>query len=61
MENKRFLNVDDVAGYMGVSVSMAYRIIRELNRELKAQGYLTVAGRVSRAYFEQKVYDPSPV
>ena len=56
MENKRFLNVDDVARYMEISVPMAYKIIRKLNDELSAKGYLTVAGRVSRSYFEQKVY-----
>ena len=56
MENKRFMNADDVAEFMGVSVPMAYKIIRKLNDELLAQGYLTVAGRVSRRYFEQKVY-----
>lgn len=56
MENKRFLNVDDVAQYLNVSVPTAYKIIRRLNQELSAMGYLVVAGRVSRAYFEQKVY-----
>ena len=56
MENKKFLNVEDVASYMGVSMSMAYRIIRNLNKELATQGYITVAGRVSRAFFEEKVY-----
>lgn len=56
MENKRFLNVDDVAAYMGVSVPMAYKIIRRLNDELAAQGYITVAGKVSRTYFERKTY-----
>ena len=56
MENKRFLNVDDVAAYMCVSVPMAYKIIRRLNSELAKQGYITVSGRVSRAYFEQKVF-----
>ena len=56
MENKLYLNVDDVAQYMEISVPMAYKIIRKLNNELLAQGYLVVAGRVSRRYFEQKVY-----
>lgn len=56
MEDKRFLNVDDVSIYMGISVPMAYKIIRKLNDELAAQGFITVAGRVSRKYFEQKTY-----
>lgn len=56
MENKRFLNASDVANFMGISVPMAYKIIRRLNNELSAQGFITVAGKVSRCYFEQKVY-----
>lgn len=56
MESKRFLNVNDVASFMGISVPMAYKIIRRLNDELSAQGFITVAGKVSRCYFEQKVY-----
>ena len=56
MENKKFLNVDDVAAYMCVSIPMAYKIIRRLNDELSNQGFITVSGRVSRAYFEQKVF-----
>ena len=56
MENKRFLNASDVAEFMGISVPMAYKIIRRLNDELSTQGFITVAGKVSRCYFEQKVY-----
>ena len=56
MEDKRFLNVNDVAAYMGISIPMAYKIIRRMNDELAAQGYITIAGRVSRRYFEQKTY-----
>lgn len=56
MGEKNFMNVDDVAKYMDISVSMAYKIIRKLNDELKKQGFITVAGKVSRRYFEQKVY-----
>lgn len=56
MESKRFLNASDVANFMGISVPMAYKIIRRLNDELSAQGFITVAGKVSRCYFEKKVY-----
>ena len=56
MENKKFLNVNEVAEYMGIAVPTAYTIIRKLNKELDAQGYITVSGRVSKAFFDQKVY-----
>lgn len=53
---KRFMNATDVADYMGVSKPMAYKIIRQLNNELAEQGYITIAGKVNRLFFEQKVY-----
>ena len=56
MENKQFLTAQDVAQFMGISVPMAYKIIRRLNDELVAGGYITVSGKVSRNYFEKKVY-----
>ena len=56
MENKRFLNVNDVASYLDISVPHAYKIIRKLNDELEASGFITIAGKVSRAYFEKKVF-----
>lgn len=56
MENKRFLNAKEVAGFMGVSVPMAYKIIRRLNNELAAKGFITIPGKVSRSYLEQKLY-----
>lgn len=55
VEERRFLNVDDVVAIMCVSESMAYKIIRDLNSELKKEGYITVAGKISRRYFESKV------
>ncbi len=56
MEDKRFLNVNDVAVYMDVSVPKAYKIIRTLNAELNEKGYITVAGKVNRLFFEEKIY-----
>lgn len=54
--DKKFLNAADVSEYMSISIPMAYKIIRRLNDELNAQGYLTISGKISRQYFEQKVY-----
>ena len=56
MKEKRYLKAEDVALYMDISIPMAYKIIRKLNNELVAQGYLVVAGRINRAYFEKKIY-----
>ena len=34
----------------------AYKLVREMNEELKQKGFLTIPGRVSRNYFEEKFY-----
>lgn len=39
-----------------ISEGKAYAIIRQLNDELKAKNYLVFRGRVSRAYFMEKMY-----
>jgi hypothetical protein len=39
-----------------VSRTESYRIIKRLNEELKANGYMVISGRVSRKYLEEKVY-----
>ena len=50
MEN-RFIRADDVAQELNVSKPYAYKIIRKLNEELKAKGFITIAGRVNHQYF----------
>ena len=60
MENKQFLKAEDVSVILEISIPMAYKIIRQLNDELRAMGYLTISGRVSRAFFETKFYGKMP-
>lgn len=40
---------------MGISVPMAFKIIRKMNDELNTQGYIIVSDKVNRLYFELKV------
>ena len=55
MENK-FIRADDVAQELSVSKPYAYKLIRKLNEELKEQGFITIAGRVNRLYFYERLY-----
>ena len=55
MEN-RFIRVDEVAKELDVSKPYAYKIIHQLNEELKAKGFITIAGRVNRQYFNERLY-----
>lgn len=51
-----FIKVDQVAEILGTSKSHAYKVVQQLNAELDKQGYIVIAGKVSRAYFEEKIY-----
>lgn len=53
---KTVLKAADIAEICGISESRAYKTIRLLNDELTAKGYLTFAGRVSAAYFYERMY-----
>ncbi len=59
--NNTFLRVDEVAERLEVSRSYAYKIVQKLNKELKSMGYLTIAGRVNKRYFEKMVCYGEPV
>ena len=53
-----FMKVQDVADELGISKSYAYKIVQQLNEELKAQGFITISGRVNKQYFLERVcYD----
>ena len=54
MEEKKFIRVEEVAKELDVSESYAYKIMRRLNKELEAKGYITVAGRVNRQYHRRQ-------
>ncbi|MCI8517256.1 MAG: hypothetical protein HFG75_10375 [Hungatella sp.] len=53
---KQVIGAKDIKELLGISESKSYQIIRQLNRELAAKGYITIPGKVSRAYFEEKCY-----
>ena len=55
MKEKTFMTVDEVAEELSVSKSYAYKVIRDLNAEMKQLGYLTVHGRVNTNYFYKKL------
>ena len=56
MANSIFMKAEEVQEFLGVSRTESYRIIKRLNEELKANGYMVISGRVSRKYLEEKVY-----
>ena len=49
-----FLTVPEAAQLLHISTSHAYKVIHRLNQELKAQGFLTISGRISRDYLLER-------
>ncbi len=53
---KQFYTAQDVKELLNVSDSKAYGLIRTMNEELQAQGFLTVRGRIPVAYMEKRFF-----
>ena len=56
MAGQMCMRVDEVAAELGVSKPYAYRLIRDLNEELKKTGCITISGRIDRKFFYEKFY-----
>lgn len=46
----------EVAEMLEVSLATGYKIVKTLNEELKANGYIIVAGKVPKKFFREKFY-----
>lgn len=49
-----FYTKDDVKAMLDYSDSKAYQIIADLNKELKASGFLTRDGMIPKKYFDRR-------
>lgn len=56
-ETKTLSNAKEITELLSVSDAKAYRIIRDLNKELTEKGFMVISGRVSRRYFEERFYE----
>lgn len=53
---KVFYSATDIVEMLDVSRATAYKLIRQMNDELQASGYIILQGKVPKAYFNQKWY-----
>lgn len=53
---RQVLTAKDISEICNISESKSYQVIRQLNEELEKAGYLTFRGRVSSAFFYEKMY-----
>ena len=41
---------------LGISRLKAYKLVRELNEELSAEGYIVTAGKISKKFLNERLY-----
>ena len=56
MKSNYMMDAEDVANELGISKGHAYKVIRLLNGGLEKSGFIIVAGKVPRAFWEKKFY-----
>lgn len=50
-----YITAKQVQAICGVSETKSYLIIKELNQELKEQGFITIRGKVLKSYFNKRI------
>lgn len=50
------MTADELIDEFGVSRCYAYKLIREMNEKLKNEGYITISGKIPRAYVEKQFF-----
>ena len=53
---RKMLNAKQVAELLDISVSYAYKVIDQLNKELAKAGYLTISGKVDSLYLYKRFF-----
>ena len=56
MDKTLFVSASELAEVLGVSRAQSYKIIQKLNKQLEKDGFMTLTGKVSRRYFEERFY-----
>ncbi len=59
MSEPLFITAEEAAKEMCISKGHAYKILQQLNDELRKKGFITIAGKVNRKYFMERLcYEP---
>lgn len=53
-DSKIFITAPEMSQLLGISTGHAYKLIREMNKDLKKSGYMVIAGKVPKGYFETR-------
>ena len=55
MVESRYVRASEVAKILDVSKAKAYKLIAEMNNELKSQNIIVISGRVPRKYLMKRI------
>lgn len=55
-DDKIYITAKELAEMLDISAGHSYKIIRRLNKELEKDGFLIIAEKVPRRYFEKRWY-----
>ena len=50
------MSAEDIIDLTGMTEAYAYKLIKQLNKELQDRDYLTILGRVSKDYLIERLY-----
>lgn len=56
MKQCLYYTANEIAEMLGVSRAKAYKLVKELNEELAAKGYIVIAGKIPRKYLADRYY-----
>lgn len=59
MSEKMYYNAAEIAAMLDISMGKSYKILRDMNKTLADQGFLTIAGKIPVEYFKEKWYGAS--
>ena len=57
MQNTLYFTAKEVQEMLGVSRAKAYKILKELNAELEAKGYIVVSGKIAKNSWQKNTMD----
>jgi fructose-1-phosphate kinase PfkB-like protein len=56
MQSALYYTAGEVQEMLGVSRGKAYQILRRLNEELEARGFIVISGKIPRQFFNEHYY-----
>lgn len=56
MQGCLYYTASEVQELLGVSRGKAYQVVRDLNEELETKGFIVIAGKIPKQFFNEHYY-----